>query len=905
MSKYDGHRFTNYSTANGLDFNYINDIYEMAPNRFLVAENNGTTDVVEHGEIIRNKRIGNIVVNKILVSQQGQIVGITDDSGLCVLKNNTWRRTGQGFYGTQLVFLSDSSLLAMAGEDSFLKIVNATSLTPEAEIVVKKHVFTMLYTDRQNRTWIGTNARGVLILEREGASKKAFKIGLPPKSFYSPLFAGTKVISMLQDDKDDYWIGTVDGLVKIQANGQQRVYTRHDGLPSNNILCLFQDREKNIWAGTKEGLCKIVTVNNVQVFEIGQESGSYASQQLWKASEKELFAFNGTSIKKVNTATWAINDWPHAAITPNGAIYPGKNSFTFFSYQPSKPTTVHTNNNVAQQVFKSGITAQLLVCAARDEAGNMYYGAHPGIICHSANNQPTDTLIRTRITTLDFDHKGNLWAGTWSKGFYRIRLENGQRIPEDVSRLWPDKSIRSTFEDREGNCWIGLRYGGLVMLKQYDTSRAGVRYFNKKNGLSSDWIRCITQDKEGNIWVGTNQGLDKLIPGADGYRIYNFGQVNNFSPAIYGIAPLDHNILWCTSSIGLIRLEDAHLDTVALYKTVITAVIPGSFRLPLSRKQLQNSLSLGYLDNSIQFEYAVPSFINEKQIYYSYRLMGSNDTSWSVPSSEHSVSYASLQHGSYRFQVRSLGWDGMWGEPAEYSFRILPPFWKTWWFFLLIAIFIVTTAYAFYRYRLSQAMKLQSIRTRIATDLHDEIGSTLTNISILSELSRQNLQQPDDAQKFLGRIAEEVDTGGQALDDIIWSVNVRNDSFEELMRRMRRYTGELFDASRVQYELEFDENLAGTKLNMELRRDIYLVYKEALNNIHKHAAASCIKIELLKQDSAVVMLVEDNGKGFEATETHRNGLRNMRNRTAKWKGTIVIDSGPGKGTKIKICFPAN
>ena len=127
------------------------------------------------------------------------------------------------------------------------------------------------------------------------------------------------------------------------------------------------------------------------------------------------------------------------------------------------------------------------------------------------------------------------------------------------------------------------------------------------------------------------------------------------------------------------------------------------------------------------------------------------------------------------------------------------------------------------------------MRNSIADDLHDDIGSTLTNISILSELSKQHLDPKDNANKFLTRISEEVNTTSQALDDIIWSVNVRNDSVDEIMLRMRRYAGELFDAGRLKYELRFDDGLSGIKLSMDQRRDLYLIFKEAVNNIYKHA----------------------------------------------------------------------
>jgi len=200
-------------------------------------------------------------------------------------------------------------------------------------------------------------------------------------------------------------------------------------------------------------------------------------------------------------------------------------------------------------------------------------------------------------------------------------------------------------------------------------------------------------------------------------------------------------------------------------------------------------------------------------------------------------------------------------------------------------------------------MREQKIRNRIATDLHDDIGSTLTNISILSELSRKNLDPGADANKFLNRISEEVQSTSQALDDIIWSVNVRNDSVDEILLRMRRYAGELFDSGKLKYHLQIGSDLSGIKLSMDQRRDLYLIFKEALNNIYKHAEASTVTIDLNKEEHQIVMRITDDGKGFELKTSNRNGFKSMQNRADKRKGHLQIDSALCKGTSVNVSFP--
>ena len=223
-------------------------------------------------------------------------------------------------------------------------------------------------------------------------------------------------------------------------------------------------------------------------------------------------------------------------------------------------------------------------------------------------------------------------------------------------------------------------------------------------------------------------------------------------------------------------------------------------------------------------------------------------------------------------------------------------------YFLLTALIILLgiAVVLFRNYRLRQ---IQNMRNSIAGDLHDDIGSTLTNISILSELSRQNLDPGADANKFLNRISEEVQSTSQALDDIIWSVNVRNDSVEEILLRMRRYAGELFDSGKLKYHLQIGSDLSGIKLSMDQRRDLYLIFKEALNNIYKHAEASTVTIDLNKEEHQIVMRITDDGKGFELKASNRNGFKSMQHRADKRKGHLQIDSALCKGTSINVSFP--
>jgi signal transduction histidine kinase len=349
-------------------------------------------------------------------------------------------------------------------------------------------------------------------------------------------------------------------------------------------------------------------------------------------------------------------------------------------------------------------------------------------------------------------------------------------------------------------------------------------------------------------------------------------------------------------------VKDVQQDTLtapAVYITNVSAA-PSDTSLLLYADKAR----LPYGKAQIYFEFSSPHFINEDFIQYSYRLLGGNDTSWNRPGKSRSVYFANLRPGTYTFEVRALGFNGQWGKPAIYGFIVNSPFWQKAWFMLLMAAVIGLLAYAFYRYRVQQLLRLQKVRNRIATDLHDEIGSNLTNISILSNLSKRNLSEPLKADNFLQRISEEVSSSSQALDDIIWSVNTKHDTMEQTVARMRRYAAELFDATNIHYELYLDPAFEVRKLAMEQRRDIYLLYKEAVNNISKHAGAKQVSIQLSIEHNHLLLHVKDDGKGFDITiGSDRHGLKGMKERVNKWKGEIAIESALQKGTAICIKLP--
>jgi ligand-binding sensor domain-containing protein/two-component sensor histidine kinase len=776
-----------------------------------------------------------------------------------------------------------------------------------------------IYKDSKNKIWVGTN-EGLKLVSALQKNKQSSIFTLLPAPFNIPALKSDRVTDMLEDANGIFWITTTHGLVKIDPGGSWQLFTEKDGLPSSIVLCIYQDRVKNIWIGTSLGLVKLVTKNDIRIYTIENGLTSNAVRFLLPVNNDLLLASGGTGLQLFNTTKENFS-----AVSSN-FLYTG-------FVQNSRPLLFFRNNNqfgkydpvnrLIANYISSGPPINITYCSVMDANGIIFNGTHTGLLIRSGNKSWFDKKLPYRITDLHIDKKGYLWVGTWNNGLFRIHYANTknksdspdpitvglvkERINlsvQDFSNLLPDKNIRSVFEDNNGNMWIGMRYNGIVQLKNNGKDQYDTLHFDLRNGLTSNFIGTIAEDMNGCIWIGSNKGIDKLIPAGKGFRVFNFSRVNNYFASITKIVPWHDHSLWFGTFNGLVNIIDGETEKTPPTPVYITSVNLGDTSFNYNTYQADTKLQLSYYQNQARFEFSAPSFINEKQMLYRYRLLGGADTIWSEPANLHNVSYASLQPGHYRFEVRTIGWNEELGTPANFSFIIRPPYWQTWWFYAFVGLLMVSVFYALYFYRIRQLLKLQKIRNNIASDLHDDIGSTLTNISILSELSNKNLDQPLVAQKYLQRITEEVNESGQALDDIIWSVNSNNDTLEEMLVRMRRFAAELFDHTSTRCYLELQPDAAGKKLSMEQRRDLYLVFKESLNNIYKHATAQTVWINLSMIDHSIKLQIRDDGKGFnpEAT-THRNGLNNLKTRVEKWKGKLMINSRPGTGSNIEIIMP--
>ena len=534
---------------------------------------------------------------------------------------------------------------------------------------------------------------------------------------------------------------------------------------------------------------------------------------------------------------------------------------------------------------------------------------------HEGNN----SISTNKLNKLFEDSKGNLYMGSTGGGFiqfnpnteiftvYRHDSKNpGTPSNDDVERF---------FETKQGYIYFTTQGGGLNV---FDPDAKKFRAFTVKAGFSSNIHSNIIEDKHGNLWIGTYAGISRFIPPENPFdknakfsiRNYNISDGLPCNEFLNGGVYKDNNgFLYFSTACGKVVYfnPDELKDNSFIPPVFITGfslfnkeVIPSdTSRFLKTAIDYTKEIKLSYKENVISFTFAALNFIHPENNHYAY-MLENFDKDWIyTDASKRFANYTNLDPGTYIFKVKGSNNDGVWNEtPAIIKLIITPPFWATWWFRIAIAAAFIMVVYAMYRFRLKQIMKLQSIRNKIAHDLHDNIGSTLNSISIYSEVAQQKSKGKIPELDLIGESSRKVI---DAMSDIVWTINPENDSFEKIIFRMRSHAHLMMKAKKIEYTFKADEKLNELTLPMQTRKNFYLIFKEAMNNLLKYSNATHAAISLTYTIEKIELIIRDNGIGFDVENPPRgNGLSNMKQRADAIKSQLKIESETGEGTSVEL-----
>jgi len=533
-------------------------------------------------------------------------------------------------------------------------------------------------------------------------------------------------------------------------------------------------------------------------------------------------------------------------------------------------------------------------------------------------------LIAPDIRCIAEQTNGVLWFGMFGGGLGR--LENGWVTQFRKADGLASDFVQALHLDADNALWIGTAESGLT---RYKNGRFSA--ITTAHGLRNNVICHIADDGLGNFWMSSHAGIMRISK-ADLNRCAD-GSTTSVTPASFaetdglpsaqcsgGLQPTgtrtaDGSLLFATVK-GIVAIDPAHVRTNHLPIVLIEQLRVNEAPLAAGNS---GPISIPPGRQRFDFDYTAINFAAPDRILFKYRLEGL-ERNWIGPTPKRTVSYSHLAPGNYTFRLIASNSDGAWNEsPATLAFTVLPFFWQTIWFRALVifvslaivglAALLVTRAR--YRRQLELAERQRGIereRSRIAQDIHDDLGSSLTRIILLSQSARGDLDSPEDAAHDLDRIYDTARNLTRSLDEIVWAVNPRHDTLDSLATYLGKFAQDFLGAANIRCRLDLPVTLPAWPLSAEARHNVFLAFKEALNNTVKHAQATQVRIALALEPTAFTLTVDDNGRGFTASAPHEatsteDGLANICKRLSDINGSCKIESEPGKGTRISFHVP--
>jgi signal transduction histidine kinase len=755
---------------------------------------------------------------------------------------------------------------------------------------------------------------------------------------------------MLQTRDGKIWIA-IGGALNVFDGRRFQGYTSRNGLLQDELAGLAEDRDGNLWVGTRShGLMRIAHNGFVAYAAPGAPGGiavaailedSRSNLYVWGSDrgQPKLFHLDGGQLLDVTPAVVARAGYAGRgrhqvlAADPGGGLLLGSAGGIWRFPMVAQPASLP---RVPKQFWPAPAEMGELVRLFQDSRGGVWLSslgsqspaapAAPGTGAArstylarwdrvTGRYRPVpavDRLGRGAASAFAEDPFGNLWIGFSSGGLARLRGEAVDLFAPGAGV--PAGAINDLFVDSRQRLWAASAYGGVIRMEDLNAPRPRTAAYTTAQGLSSDRVLCVTEDRRGTIYLGHGKGIDRLDPQTG--RIRTLTTADGLPSSVVNVAYRAHDgSLWFGTPAGPARYLPDVPHAEAPPPVFLSGLRIGGVPLAIPALGVQ---SLGALElpaghDEVEVRFTGISFAYGAGLRYQYRLEGSA-ADWSEPQVERSVLLGNLAPGAYRFLVRAVTPDSVVSPvPASLSFTLPRPLWQRWWFLALAATATALLAWALHHARLSRLVELERVRARIAADLHDDLSSSLSRISILSELGRRRIADPAALEAtMLDQIGETARELMETIGDIVWAIDARRDDLESLLARIRRFAGDLLEARGVSVLFAAPAGAAAISLRPEAKRELYLVLKEAIHNAARHARASEVRIEVAAVRGELVAEVRDDGVGFAAggpaavgavgaaNGNHGHGLRNLRARAVKLGANLSVDSAPGAGTRVRL-----
>lgn len=746
-------------------------------------------------------------------------------------------------------------------------------------------------------------------------------------------------VTLHGDMQGNAWIVVAGrGLWHCKSDGSIHLLNEQTGLPSRFITCWFQDFEGNVWIGMHDGGFARIRERLFQVY--GQVNGLRdkvvsstcvdANGVLWAGTMSGALARWQNEVEQFETVPLGgSEDDPNESITVfparDGTLWAGSLNHGLAKYSRGTITRPPTPWDTVRVLFG-------------DSKDRMWVGGLVGLCCFTNGGYKTygsaDGFVDSHaIGAIAEAADGAIWIGTGPGELWKF--SNGRFSRFTPPAEWPAVRFSAVLPDTNGVVWIGTLGGGLLRFRDGQFTRVLAR-----NGLPNNNISQLLDSRDGFLWGGTYAGVFRvekkdLAAVADGTattlacRIYG---VSDGLPALQcssGFQPScwrsDDGRLWFSTANGIASVDPSRTVPNRVPPTVIIEEmlvdgrpmdIPPHIGVPLKGPRQPSPLKISAGWHYVQMRFTGLNFTAPDGVRFRAQLEG-GDGKWQDLETRREIGYGPLAPGLYRFHVLACNNDDVWNETGDVlAFTVMPYFHQTWWFKAGLGLFTLLSFAAAaamiqrhrYRRRLEQVERqreMEQERARIARDLHDDLGTSLTQISLLSALANRENTPAGEAKELIQDVRSRAREMVVALDEIVWAVNPKNDTLSGLVNYLGHFAEEFFRASNIRLRLDLPSELAAISLAAETRHHLFLAFKEALNNAARHSGATQVDLRVEISSTELRIQVKDNGRGAEIQNGSEfsDGLANMKRRLEQIGGHAKWESTVGQGTEVLFITP--
>ncbi len=891
VSRWDGKNFFNIQKHNGLTSSNVSDIviakdstvYISAFGGGIITHKNSQLDTLD-----KNDGLSTNWITKIYEKRNGEILFCGIEGNISILSNGKFSQwispEKLNYKDISAIYESNNGTIYIGlFQGGFYSKVKNTLKHFAAKDGMYNEDVNCFEEDFDGTIYFGTNL-GIHSFKNDeikylntewgfsNTSIKKIKIANTNIFFPSDLGLVTRISNKNQivgienglsfNEVSSFWIdqfgiiylGTHGNGVDIYDPEQIENYNTATGLPDNKVWSISEDNSGNLFFGTQKGL--MITNGSIQK-SISLSNIYYANVAKSVIHTKDNTTLVGT--------TYGLN------ILKNGA-----------------------NKKLTK---KDGLIDTYIMDMAETQSGEILLGTRFGVVKINGksitNVTKKDGLIDNYVQSILIAKDSTIYFGTKSRGisYYKNGLFNHITKHDGLT----DDNIQTMVQSEDGTIYIGTYEGGLNILKDDK-----ITFLDRNDGLSSNTILGITIASSGIIYLSTFKGLNIVDLSSKQPKISVINSEDGLASdrCLEKALFIDRNDnVWIGTSKGLSKYNpNAKRQNKIAPKIYLTG-----FEIFNKKENLQNLLSnptFSYEQNYLKFIYTGINLSAPNKLVYKYRL-SNIDNNW-IETKENYVQYTNLDDGNYKFEVSARNEEGIWRETIAAGFSISPAWWETWWFYSLV-VFAIGSLIAFVAsYRIRNLLAVEKIRTKISADLHDSIGSGLSEITILSELLTPQINQENyNVKDGLKNITVTARSLVGNMSDIVWLVNPSKDSLRDLLLRLQDSYHEVLSQSNISFSIKNIESLEKVHLSMTFRQNLFLLFKEAINNSLKYSNCKSISLEINIKSKTLTVFYKDDGKGFDINKVqHGNGLTNMQERAKIINGKLELKSQLNEGTNI-------